>query len=80
MRAGRTFPFAGAHQHFAVLAAFAAMKFVNWHENSVANVVPCTKGRLSCLQPRLTSIGLTYRGRRLASDWSGGADSVGRLR
>ena len=58
MRAGRAFPLAGAHQHLAVLAAFAAMKFVNWHENSVANVVPCTKGKLFIYERTPVGFGL----------------------
>src|SRR5689334_7007694 len=40
MRARRAFPFARAHEHFAVFTALAAMKFVNWHRPTIANARP----------------------------------------
>src|SRR6185437_2959157 len=38
MRAGRSFPVAGPHQHFAVLPALLAMKFVDRHGETIARL------------------------------------------
>jgi hypothetical protein len=61
MRTGRAFPVAGAHQDFAVLPAFPAMKFVKRHgpnvihagesdkreaESVAAGILACRRGRL----------------------------------
>lgn|SRR5579884_1841280 len=56
MRALRPFPLAGAHEHFAVLLAFLAMKFVNRHGKTIISGVGISRGKCAAKVGCLRSV------------------------